>query len=430
MSRTVITWLLIALLLRLVVGLAQDPLLPYSSETGGDSGWYLENGYKLVSGADVSQLAPPPLYLIFIGLPQLVLSPDAAVIVIRILQALASVATCYCVYRIARNIGGERAGMIALVLMVLSPVFILETAQITTETLYLLWLGLAFVAYLNAQARRERSYWLLIVAGVCFGLATLTRAALLLFPLGLVVHLLLIYRPALALRRSAVLLVVYALVISTWTIYNLARWERFIIAGEGFASMIYIGAAGWESPQEVDSNLEQDAPSVASESRQDQYIDGAATVIGRDVGGYLGRRISELANAYLQPHGTLFFPGESLRELAVRWLTQERSLDGLVALIQGDAFFPKMALYILHYGSIVVGLLGMWQTRRSWRVTLPLIGFVAYVTLLHLALFALPRYIFPTTIVWYSFAAVWLASLSGVKSIISTQPVLAKDGMR
>jgi 4-amino-4-deoxy-L-arabinose transferase-like glycosyltransferase len=430
MSRTVITWLLIAVILRLVAGLAQDPLLPYSSETGGDSGWYLENGYKLVSGADVSQLAPPPLYLIFIGLPQLVLAPDAAVIVIRIVQALAGVATCYCVYHIARSIGGERTSMIALALMTLSPVFILEAAQITTETLYLLWLGLAFVFYLQAHLRSEHPYRMLALAGMCFGLATLTRAALLLFPLGLVAHLLLIYRPALALRRIAMLLIVYGLMVSTWTIYNLARWDRFIIAGEGFASMIYIGASGWESPQDVDSNLEQDAPASASESRQDQYIDGAAMVIGRDFGGYLGRRISELASAYLQPHGTLFFPGESLRELAVRWLTQDRSLGGLLALVQGDAFFPKLALYILHYTSIVLGLLGMWRTRRNWRVTLPLIGFVAYVTLLHLALFALPRYIFPTTIVWYCFAAVWLAGASRVKSSMTVQPVLAKDGVQ
>ncbi len=43
--------LLLALALRLGFGLAQDPLLPYQ-RGGGDSGWYLANGYALVTGRE------------------------------------------------------------------------------------------------------------------------------------------------------------------------------------------------------------------------------------------------------------------------------------------------------------------------------------------------------------------------------------------
>jgi hypothetical protein len=40
-----------------------------------------------------------------------------------------------------------------------------------------------------------------------------------------------------------------------------------------------------------------------------------------------------------------------------------------------------------------------------------MIGLIAYVTLVHLALYALPRYLFPTEVFWWVFAA---AALSDV----------------
>ena len=43
-----------------------------------------------------------------------------------------------------------------------------------------------------------------------------------------------------------------------------------------------------------------------------------------------------------------------------------------------------------------------------WRLALPLIGFIGYITLAHLVLLATPRYIFPTEVFWLVFAAVAL----------------------
>jgi hypothetical protein len=78
----------------------------------------------------------------------------------------------------------------------------------------------------------------------------------------------------------------------------------------------------------------------------------------------------------------------------------------LIALTQADAFWPKLALYVFHFTGILVGLAGMVLTRARWRVTLPLIGFILYTTLIHLVLTALPRYIFPTALYWWVFASV------------------------
>ena len=87
------------------------------------------------------------------------------------------------------------------------------------------------------------------------------------------------------------------------------------------------------------------------------------------------------------------------------------SVSGLIALTQGDYFWPKLALYGLHYAALLAGLAGMWLYRRGWPSALPLIGFIIYVTLVHLALLALPRYLFPTELFWWIFAAAALERL-------------------
>ena len=100
-----------------------------------------------------------------------------------------------------------------------------------------------------------------------------------------------------------------------------------------------------------------------------------------------------------------------MKELASNWLHTDRSLSGLIALTQGAAFWPKLVLYLFHYTALIGGLIGLWLTRNRWRLALPLIGFIGYITLAHLALLATPRYIFPTEVFWFVFAAVALDRL-------------------
>jgi len=408
--------LALGLILRLAYGLSQPPFTSYSG-TGGDSGWYLLNGLALLGGnlpagaqVDISTLQPPPGYLIFVGIPQLFLPLPDAVRVLLVLQAILSTATCYFAYLIAERIAGQRAGLFALAALAFSPAFILESGQVASETLYLFLLAAAFALYLTAiermRATFQPNFVRLAGAGALFGLATLTRAVLLLFPLGLIIHFVLVHRSSRTVQALLALGLSFVLVVSTWTIYNLARWDRFVLAGEGFGGFIYAGAVGWEGPNELDAQLEQDAsPDVEG----DVYLDAAANVIRRDLPAYLQRRLGELISAYLQPHNTPLFPGESLRVLAQNWLTQDRTLEGLGRVVEGDAFWPKLVLYIVHFGVLLFGTLGMWTTRRQWPLTLPLIGFIAYVTLVHLALYALPRYLFPALMIWHIFAALWFA---------------------
>jgi 4-amino-4-deoxy-L-arabinose transferase-like glycosyltransferase len=423
--------LALALLLRAAYSLAQDPLAPYMNG-GGDTGWYLDNGARLVGGDWVEPLTPPPLYLIFVGLPQLVFPPEWATIVIRLLQVAASTATCYFAYRIARTIAGERAGIVAAAAFALHPIFVIESGNITSETIFLFFLSASLTAYVETIKREQPMLRHFALVGVLLALATFTRAALLAFPLGLVIHLFLAYRPARALKYSVTLLLVFALVLSTWTVYYKLRWDRWIIAGEGLEGFLYLGATGWQGPFQTDEQLDALTGEAAPNTpRDEQYVEAAQNIIFSNIGAYLSRRANEWAGAYLTPHGVEWFPGESLRALAQGWLRDDFTVAGFTRLIQGESFVPKLIFYLVHYTGIILGVLGMWATRKHWRLTLPLIGYVAYVTLMHFVLYALPRYIFPATIIYWVFAAIWIANRlnkqDAMNGSVSLSPSNPKD---
>lgn len=458
--RRILPILLLALVLRLLFVLGQDPNAPYSPQ-GGDTRWYLVNGYALVTRlqpgsimtdftdisrlpisavvrgvkpdtilTDVAHLNSPPLYFILIGVPQAFLSPAAAVIAIRLVQAFLSTATCFFAYRLATMLTGrENAGLLAALVLAVSPVFIIESGQILTETVYIFLIAGGIWLYTESIARRRLTLTpnrpltspaavlaqaeggvkssaavALGLAALLLGLATLTRAVFLAFPLALAIHLLLVYGWRSGWKRAAAFLLVYGVVVFSWTVYSVASWNRFVIAGEGLPAFLYMGATGWDSPQGVDQRLLQDSPSG-------DYLEAAGSSIGADPLGWMRRRVGELAGAYLQPHGTTFYPGESLREQAARWARDDRSVSGLLALPQGDYFWQKLALYALHYTALIAGAAGIWRYRRRWRIGLPMLGVIAYVTLVHLALYALPRYLFPTEVFWWVFAAAALSDL-------------------
>lgn len=404
-----------ALIVRLIFGLAQDPVAPFERQ-GGDSWWYLVNGDALVSGrspddvkVDPSRLPTPPGYLLLLGGAQALFGPSAgAVIAVRVVQAALSTLICWCGWRIAyRLTGREAVGLLAALILTVSPAFIIESASILSETLYMALLALGLTASVELIARaladpqRAGALRQATLAGAWFGLAALTRAPILLFPVGVAIHLLIVFGLRRGWRHVLVLLVVYAAVVSTWTFYNAARWGRWVIAADGFAAFLYVGATGWEGPQAVDERL----GSTDGGASDQQFIDAAAQSITADPLAYVRRRSLELVEAFLQPHGTVFFGGESLRDLALRWLREDRSLDGLLAVFRADAFAQKALLYIFHFGALFFGMVGMWRTRRNWRISLILIGVIVYTLLVHLFLLALPRYLFPTALCWILFAA-------------------------
>ncbi len=425
-----------ALALRLAHVLPLDHAQIYADK-GGDSWWYLKYGFDLVRGQEPAVLPAGPIYLVFVGIPQLIFSPATTVLFLRILQALMSTTTCYFVYRLAWALSRDvRAGLIAAAVLAISPAFIIESGQILTETLFIfllsggLWL---YVATIDRHSSRipikSHLYGLIGLVGLIFGIATLTRAVLLAFPLGLVIHLLMIYGWRRGLQLGFTLLVFFAVTLSPWTIYNRVKWGQTVIAAQGFAALLFIGAneSGWQGPQQTDNALQQssssDVPLSTDPAEQQQvYAETATNSILNDIPGWLKSRVDQLSNAILQPHGTVFFAGESLKDMASRWLNTDRSLSGFLRLTQGDNFWPKLALYIFHDLGMLAGIIGIWLARRNWRLALPLVGLIAYFLLAHFILYVIPRYLFPLDMLWWVFGSITLSALSRRLPQRTTQP--------
>lgn len=431
--------LIVGLVLRIVYALQQPTVELFYGADGGDAGWYLANGWGFFSGKPhgwirgapfyLSNLPTAPLYILYAGLWQQFLPDELVVQAMLLTQSFLSIATAYLAYRITFSIcGDERAGLLSAGLLAFHPAFIIESGTVATETLYIffvtagLWLLIEWIIP-QKQGKWSITVWLML-AGTAFGLATLTRAVLLVFPLGLLLHFLLVggrEKVGLWFRRGIILLVVYGAVVLTWTVYNLGMWGTFVIGSNQFMPALWRGAVSVDgTPQENDALLLENADDVRPEGcdvdckyqhSTETYVEQISESIGGNIAGFIAHRVKELANAYLQPHGTTPLGGISVRDGALDWLRDDRSVGGLVTLLQTEGFFIKLVVWLFHYGGLFLGLMGIWLSRKQWRLTLPLIGFIAYTTLLHLVLLALPRYIFPTEVPFLIMASVAIITI-------------------
>ena len=426
--------LLIALLLRLAYAAAQ-PTTENFDRASGDSGWFLAVGWGFFSGqvhgwirgipfTNVT-IPTPPLYIIYTGIVQQFLPDHETIVVIRLLQCLASVATAYLAFRIGAVLGGPRAGMAGAALAAFHPALIFEPANIATETLYMFFLtcGLwLYVEYFVAGSSERAEDGLspraaLVLTAIAFALATLTRAVAMLFPLGLALHMFWLQRHKLILnwrRNALVLLAIYLAIVSTWTIYNLVLWDRFVFVSDRLLPAIWRGLETEDgSPQQNDALLlagaEADVPEDCELDCQYQhpaqlYIERIGEILGEDRAGLIALRASELAYALLQPHGTTHLGDVSVRQAARDWLSGSRSLSELGEIMVIEGFAIKLATWLFHIGGLGLGLAGMIMLRKRWPLSLPVMGFAIYTVLAHTLLLALPRYLFAIEVIWIIFA--------------------------
>lgn len=432
--------LILGLILRVIYAIAQPTAGLFNGAEGGDTAWYLANGWGFFSGQPhgwirnmpfyLSVLPTAPFYILYAGIFQQFLPDDAVILTMRLSQCVIGIMTAYLAYRIAWRITDDkRVGLVACALLSFHPSFIIESSNIATETFYIFFLTMGFWLYIEyvvgaSNSRFSPVIWISLV-GVAFGLGTLTRAVLLLFPLGIVAHMLMIgwrNQFGLWLRRSLLLIIVYGAVVLTWTFYNWGMWGNFVIGSNQLMPAIWRGAVQNDgSPAENDALLLENPDDVRPEGCEvdckyqhatETYVEQINESIGGNIGGFVVHRLSELTSSYLQPHGTVPLGSVSVRDGFLSWIKDNRSLSGLVDLLQTEGFFIKLIIWGFHYLGMLFGLIGMWLTRKSWRLTLPLIGFVVYTTLIHFVLLALPRYIFPVEVPLLIFSAVTLVTIS------------------
>jgi 4-amino-4-deoxy-L-arabinose transferase-like glycosyltransferase len=381
----------LAVVLRLLFIWVIDPHPVFS---GGDVHWYLSYGLQLVKGTE-PPLPTGPVYLLYDGVLQ-VLFPapaydaSAVIAIIRFLNVGWHVLMIVGVYVLGMRYFSRTVGLGAALVLAVSPAFIIEAGTPLTESVFM---GLLFgTLALYAWYQDRPNARLIAAVGILLGIATLTRAVLLLFPVVLVVHLVRLHGWRQGGRWAALLVACYSLVASTWTIYNWIKWQHMVIGAEGLAGFLWMGAYGQQSPTQADQAL---GSGVLEGNRNELFLEQLWDRIRSDLPEYVKARLSNIAGGYLQPHNTTYFPSESLKDAVAAWLKNDRSLSGLLALTQKDAFWAKLVLYLFHGWALVFGAVGLiLYVRRFWTL-LPVYGYIAYTTAVHTVLLALPRYLFP-----------------------------------
>lgn len=196
----------------------------------GDAFWYgtvaasTADGHWFVdSFGGGPTAAHPPLTVVTL----LLTSPlSTSVLTQRLTMALVGALGVGAVGLLGREVGGDRAGIVAAAVAALTPSFWINQSLVMSEAVALPLYSLALLG--GVRLARRPSVGIAAATGACIGLAALTRAeAALLLPL-LVAPVVLGHRATPVSRRFGVLAVAglaAATVVAPWSLWNASRFE-------------------------------------------------------------------------------------------------------------------------------------------------------------------------------------------------------------
>jgi 4-amino-4-deoxy-L-arabinose transferase-like glycosyltransferase len=435
-ARDPLLWAALGLGLGLRLGL----LLRYPATQGlGDE--VIHYGMALLTahvGPDVlGQWAP--LYDLLLAGVFRVAGPDP--FAAKLVQVGISTACVALVYALARSAGSLRAGRIAAVLCAVDPTLIAFSHYLFSETLFVaLLLGAACALFPRGGTRRRRD---LAAAGVLFGLATLTRSAVLAF--------LPIWWAAARLRgrrteaRQALQVLLVALaVVLPWTLRNAVKYHGLLLV-DGT-----LGRTAWFAFSEIEFNQDHGYNTLALPRERRQCPPGRAPGLGalpsvdealallppesRGLFGHLDRAAAlaltlrfaradlvayqrcELRHALdfaLRRPGTV--AGHALRRLYAFWGPNSFLLRAIARGVYPDGPLApsryrvwRNAVVAWHVGLLAGAILLLGRSRLPPAIGW-MLGFAAYYTALHLLAVAHSRYRLPLMPFVTIAAALWVA---------------------
>lgn len=229
--------LALALRIALIVFLPQTPF--------SDGGWYLARAAEMASGMGYQEAGHPTAFwpvgfpALLAGAMRLTGSITSGWLLVNLVSAAALVLL---VGWLARAVGGsEGAARIAMLLYAVYPSPIVYTGVPLSETSSTA-VSIAAFALLIAGRRR---WWMLVLSGLLFGAATLMRAQMLLFPLGAVIALALVFRDMRWRDAAKALAIVYlalAAAVLPWSLRNERVLGSFVLVSTNGGVALFTGA--------------------------------------------------------------------------------------------------------------------------------------------------------------------------------------------
>ena len=229
--------------LALILRIAMLVLLPQQAVSDGE--WYMVRAAEMARGMGYQEAGHATAFWP-IGYPALLAGSMMLFgpgLLGPLLINLVSVAVILgAILVLGRSLGaGPLATRIALLLYALYPAHIAYTGQPCSETASTAVAMAAFVLLIVG-----RKHWaMLLGAGVLFGLATLMRAQMMLFPAGVIFALLLVFRDFRWKDAARAALLVHLALVATvapWTIRNVEQMHAFVPVSTNGGVALFYGA--------------------------------------------------------------------------------------------------------------------------------------------------------------------------------------------
>jgi 4-amino-4-deoxy-L-arabinose transferase-like glycosyltransferase len=229
----------VALSIRLLIGLTSlNPELVADARTYDELAVSILQGQGLALGAYPTSIYMP-LYPIFLASIYFLGGHNYFWVVI--LQAIISALMCVSIYSLAKRLFNERIAWLSGIFLCFNLALIFAPGSILSETLYsflLLTAVLFLIKFVQDYKIRD-----ILLAAALFGLATLTRPLIFLFPFLICIYLIKMltrkFRLKVAVKTISLFMLVFLLPVGIWTMRNYRVHRVFIPLSSIGAETLY-----------------------------------------------------------------------------------------------------------------------------------------------------------------------------------------------
>ena len=291
---------------------------------------------------------------------------------VRLIQVVIDSFTCILIYRIGLAVfQSNRIGTISGLIASFHPSLIGSTAFILSETLYTFLLTASVLFLVRAvKSTRNRGYCL---AGLLLGIATLCRPTSMLFPLFLVAGTVFPQKCRIRMAGLLILALTMAAVIAPWTVRNFLAFNEFLPIAVGGGGNLWVG-----------SYIPWDGDYRYQDLSDKQKIEAGYSLIEAD------NRLREegVKNIKNNPLGYLKL---CIKKFGRFWF----KIPGSKEILKDRAVIRKL-FYVTHFLLLMVFVIGLKRAVLELNPgILVLLLMISYFTIVHVILFAIPRYRIP-----------------------------------
>lgn len=302
---------------------------------------------------------------------------DMAIVPIRFAQSILLAVQCGLIAFIARRIFGKTTvAFVAACVAALYPFFLFYQGLLLSETLFMTLMLGGIAALYWWRGRGMRLDVALVIACLCFALATLTKATLTILPPLLIAAT--AWIAGATLRRSLTILIAascfYVTFLSPWWIRNATLLHAFVPFSTGSAQNLYLGNNPRNVHAGIDWSSDVDPAVVARIAALPDEVERQ-----RAYGKIAVDYIKENPAAFIRAAGKKFVRFWNVIPNAAEFKT------GAYAFISAASFGPVL----------VLALLCVARRWRDWRVLAPIYLLTGYFTVVHIVTIASLRYRLP-----------------------------------